>query len=486
MKTMDSTQIDNSSSVSSSHAIITNKKDLQTQFLRLQKLSRKEPITDWDTRKSQLETLETLLSKNKDKLTSAINADFGQRSEGETKFAELFSSFTSISHAKKHGESWMKTRKAPVSAVYLPARNEIEPQPLGVVGIMVPWNYPLYLAIGPMIDAITAGNRIMVKMSEAAPKFAQAFAEAIEKHFSPEMINVVVGDVDIAVAFSELPFDHLIYTGSTEVGKKVMAAAAPNLTPVTLELGGKSPVIVLDDANLESAVNRIMTGKALNAGQTCIAPDYVLLNRKYHEQFTSLAKKWMQKHYPKITTNKDYTHIINSTQFVRVQKYLDEIPKENVHHTTEVKPDINSRLMPPIIVTEPTLDSALMQNEIFAPVLPLIHYEELDEAIAFINERPRPLALYIFGNSEKDIKRIRSHTVSGGVCINEIVLHALQHELPFGGVGHSGIGAYHGKIGFERFSHMKPILVQPKINAMNLLQPPYGVVFNKFMSMFIK
>ena len=483
---MNSTQTETNASMKKSPTIITNKNQLQTQFLRLQKLSRKEPIIDWATRKSQLEILETLLSKNKDKLTSAINADFGQRSEGETKFAELFSSFTSISHSKKHGESWMKTRKAPISAVYLPARNEIEPQPLGVVGIMVPWNYPLYLAIGPMIDAITAGNRVMVKMSEAAPKFAQAFAEAIEQHFSPDMVNVVVGDVDIAVAFSELPFDHLLYTGSTEVGKKVMAAAAPNLTPVTLELGGKSPVIVLDNANLESAVNRIMTGKALNAGQTCIAPDYILIDRKYHEQFIKLAKKWMKKHYPKITKNKDYTHIINNAQFIRVQKYLDEIPKEDIHHTTNVKPDMDSRLMPPIIVTEPTLESALMQNEIFAPVLPLIHYGALDEAIAFINERPRPLALYVFGNSDKDIKRIRSHTVSGGVCVNEIVLHALQHELPFGGVGHSGMGAYHGKIGFERFSHMKPVLVQPKVNAMSLLQPPYGMVFNKFMSMFIK
>ncbi len=224
------------------------------------------------------------MSENKYKLTQAINADFGQRSEGETKFAELFSSFTSISHAKKHGKSWMKTRKAPISAVYLPARNEIEPQPLGVVGVMVPWNYPLYLAIGPMIDALTAGNRVMVKMSEAAPQFAQAFAEAVSQYFLADMVSVVVGDVDIAVAFSQLPFDHLIYTGSTEVGKKIMAAA-PNLTHVTLELGDKSPVIVLEEADLESAVNRIMTGKTLNAGQTCIAPDYVLINRKHHAQF---------------------------------------------------------------------------------------------------------------------------------------------------------------------------------------------------------
>lgn len=485
---MNSTQpeADTSASMSKSPSIITNKEQLQTQFATLQALSRTQPILDWTTRKSQLDTLEKLLSENKYKLTQAINADFGQRSEGETKFAELFSSFTSISHAKKHGKSWMKTRKAPISAVYLPARNEIEPQPLGVVGVMVPWNYPLYLAIGPMIDALTAGNRVMVKMSEAAPQFAQAFAEAVSQYFLADMVSVVVGDVDIAVAFSQLPFDHLIYTGSTEVGKKIMAAAAPNLTPVTLELGGKSPVIVLEEADLESAVNRIMTGKTLNAGQTCIAPDYVLINRKHHAQFIALAKQWMRKHYPSITTNKDYTHIINNAQFNRVRKYLDKIPEENIHHTTDVQPDIDSRLMPPVIVTEPAADSELMQNEIFAPILPLIHYSELDEAITFINERPRTLTLYVFGDSDEDIKYIRAYTVSGGVCVNEIVLHALQHELPFGGVGHSGMGSYHGKIGFERFSHMKPVLIQPKMNAMNLLQPPYGIVFNKFMSMFIK
>ncbi|MEK6219046.1 coniferyl aldehyde dehydrogenase [Psychrobacter sp.] len=475
-----------SSLMSNSSSIITNREQLQTQFSTLQTLSRTKPILDWPTRKSQLDTLELLLSENKEKLTQAINADFGQRSEGETKFAELFSSFTGISHAKKHGKSWMKTRKAPVSAVYLPARNEIEPQPLGVVGIMVPWNYPLYLAIGPMIDALTAGNRVMVKMSEAAPQFAQAFAEAMSQYFSADMVSVVVGDIDIAVAFSQLPFDHLIYTGSTEVGKKIMAAAAPNLTPVTLELGGKSPVVVLEDANLERAVNRIMTGKTLNAGQTCIAPDYVLIDRKHHAQFVTLAKQWMRKHYPNIMTNEDYTHIIDNVQFNRVQGYLAKISEDNIHHTTDVRPDIDSRFMPPVIVTEPATDSELMQNEIFAPVLPLIHYSELDEAITFINERPRPLALYVFGESDEDIKRIRSYTVSGGVCVNEIVLHALQHELPFGGVGHSGMGSYHGKSGFERFSHMKPVLVQPKMNAMNLLQPPYGFVFNKFMSMFIK
>ena len=259
-------------SADESLSIVKSIDDMQAQFARLQKLSRTQPINDWATRENQLDNLEVMLSDNQALLAKAISADFGYRSESETQFAELFPSFTGISHAKKHGKKWMKPQRVSISALYMPAHNEIQPQPLGVVGIMVPWNYPLFLAVGPMIDALAAGNRIMIKMSEAAPQFAQTFAETVSRYFSPDMVSVVLGEVDIAEAFSKLPFDHLLYTGSTAVGKKVMAAAAPNLTPVTLELGGKSPVIVLEGANLENAVNRVMMGKTLNAGQTCIAP----------------------------------------------------------------------------------------------------------------------------------------------------------------------------------------------------------------------
>ncbi|MGO2121172.1 aldehyde dehydrogenase family protein, partial [Psychrobacter sp.] len=323
---------------------------MQSQFAHLQALSRTQPINDWATRETQLDNLEVMLSDNQIGFTEAINADFGYRSESETQFAELFPSFTGISHAKKHGKKWMKTQRAPISALYMPAHNEIQPQPLGVVGIMVPWNYPLFLAVGPLIDALTAGNRVMIKMSEAAPQFAQAFADAIARYFSPDMVCVVLGKVDIAAAFSSLPFDHLLYTGSTTVGKKVMAAAAPNLTPVTLELGGKSPVMVLDGANLETVVNRVMMGKTLNAGQTCIAPDYVLIQRKYHEQFISLAKEWMEKHYPNIENNPDYSRMINVQQFKRVKDYLDALSGDEIRQLTAVEANIETRLMPPIIV----------------------------------------------------------------------------------------------------------------------------------------
>ena len=460
--------------------------EMKAQFARLQMLSRTQPINDWGTRTTQLDNLEVMLSDNQESFAKAISADFGYRSQSETQFAELFPSFTGISHAKKHGKKWMQAHRAPISALYMPAHNEIQPQPLGVVGIMVPWNYPLFLAIGPMIDALTAGNRIMVKMSEAAPQFAQTFADAIARYFSPDMICVVLGEVEIAAAFSELPFDHLLYTGSTAVGKKVMAAAAPNLTPVTLELGGKSPVIVLDDTNLESVVNRVMMGKTLNAGQTCIAPDYVLIQRQYHDQFIQLAKEWMTKHYPNIEENPDYSRIINGEQFKRVNGYLDALTGGEVHALTGAEPNIETRLMPPVIVSEPAPDSDLMQNEIFAPILPLMHYETLDDAIYFVNSRPRPLALYVFSDNYSSIENVRNNTVSGGLCINEVLIHVAQHDLPFGDVGDSGTGAYHGKAGFERLSHMKPVFVQTKLNGLNLLLPPYGGLFKKAMALFLK
>ena len=466
--------------------IIKSVADMQAQFSRLQKLSRTQPINDWATRENQLDNLEVMLSDNQELLAKAISADFGYRSESETQFAELFPSFTGISHAKKNGKKWMKPQRVSISALYMPAHNEIQPQPLGVVGIMVPWNYPLFLAVGPMIDALVAGNRIMIKMSEAAPQFAQTFAETISRYFSPDMVSVVIGEVEIAEAFSKLPFDHLLYTGSTAVGKKVMAAAAPNLTPVTLELGGKSPVVILEGANLENAVNRVMMGKTLNAGQTCIAPDYVLLQRQYHAEFIGLAKEWMEKHYPNIADNPDYSHIINGAQFKRVQGYLDGLAGDEVHPLTDTDANIDSRLMPPVIVSEPAPDSDVMQNEIFAPILPLMHYDSLDDAIRFINERPRPLALYVFGDNNSEIDQVRNNTVSGGLCINEVIMHVAQHDLPFGGVGHSGTGAYHGKAGFERLSHMKPVFVQSKLNGLNILLPPYGGLFKKAMALFLK
>lgn len=469
-----------------SQSIITTKEDMLAQFELMRNLTRKQPILDWSDRESLLDALENMLKENKERFAEAIKQDFGHRSKDETSLAEIFPSLHGIAYAKKHGKSWMKTRRAGIYSLYRPAHNEIQPQPLGLVGVMVPWNYPLFLSVGPIIDAITAGNRVMVKMSESAPKFASVFADAVSNYFSADVISVVLGEVDIASAFSEMPFDHLLYTGSTNVGKKIMAAAAPNLTPVTLELGGKSPVIVLDDADLENVVNRVMMGKTINAGQTCIAPDYVLINEALHSKFIKLAKEWVNTHYPTIDNNDDYTHIINESQFKRIQGYLDKLPKEKVVPLTGVKADEKSRLMPPVIVANPDPESDVMQNEIFGPVLPLVHVSGLRDAVEFVNNRHRPLALYVFGESNEDIDYVRNHTVSGGVSVNEVIMHVAQSELPFGGVGHSGMGAYHGKHGFERLSHMKPVFVQSKLNAMNIMLPPYSKLFKKGLSFLMK
>lgn len=467
---------------------ITRVAALEKQFALMQSLSREAPMTDWQQRLGHLDALERMLSAYKDRFAEAVDADFGHRSVHETQFAEMFPCFQGIKHAKKHGKGWMKTRRVGISALFMPAHNEIQPQPLGVVGVIVPWNYPLYLSIGPMIDALTAGNRLLIKMSEAAPRFAQVFANAVAEYFDPDVVSVALGEVEMAERFSQLPFDHLLYTGSTAVGRKVMAAAAPNLTPVTLELGGKSPVIVLDDANLENTVNRIMMGKLINAGQTCIAPDYVLLKKSLHDEFIQLATQWVAEHYPNLPSNEDYSRIINARQFQRLQGYLDELRVSNtamselINHTAEAQ----TRLLPPVIVSDPPLDSGIMTEEIFGPLLPLVSVDNLDEAIQFVNDRERPLALYVFGHNSREIDKVRKLTVSGGVCVNETLLHVAQHELPFGGVGPSGMGAYHGQAGFERFSHMKPVFVQSKLNGAGLLLPPYGDFMNKAMSWLLK
>lgn len=459
---------------------------LNQQFEVLYRHSRENPMPSWAQRLENLNKLEKLLTDHQKSFIQAICQDFGHRSHQETQIAELFPCFQALKYAKKRGKSWMKVQKSMASIFYFPAHNEKQPQPLGVVGIIVPWNYPLYLSIAPMIDALTAGNRLMVKMSEHAPHFAQAFAQAISSVFTDDTICIITGDVKISQAFCKLPFDHLLYTGSTQVGKKVMSMAADNLTPVTLELGGKSPTIILDDADLEHAVNRTMMGKTLNAGQTCIAPDYVLLHRKHHQKFVQLAKSWVQAHYPDIANNSDYTHLINQQQFSRVQRYLQEQPADKIYPLSETTANHTTRLMPPVIVLEPDLNSQLMQNELFAPILPIIHIDHHQDAIQFINQRPRPLACYVFGKNKKTIKHIRQHTTSGGMCINQTLMHIAQHDLPFGGIGHSGIGAYHGRTGFERFSHIKPVFVQSKLNGLNLLLPPYGKLVDNMMKWFLR
>jgi coniferyl-aldehyde dehydrogenase len=345
-----------------------------------------------------------------------------------------------------------------------------------VVGIIVPWNYPLFLAVGPLVAALAAGNRAMVKLSEYTPAFAQLFRDAVTRTFSPEELAVITGGPDVAAQFTRLPFNHLLFTGSTTVGRKVMEAAAANLTPVTLELGGKSPTVVAPGYPLDKAARRVLAGKLLNAGQTCIAPDYVLVHRSELRPFVEAMRHQARRMYPAGLADPDYCSIINPRQYGRLVAYLDEARRAGV----EIVPlfagapqdDGRHRLAPAALVA-PDRELAVMRDEIFGPLLPVLPYDEVDEAIAFVKGRPSPLALYWFDEDRERAERALRETHAGGVCVNETLVHVVQEELPFGGVGPSGMGHYHGRWGFDTFSKLTPVFRQAPFNGMNLLMPPY-------------
>ncbi|MFB2531965.1 coniferyl aldehyde dehydrogenase [Paracoccus sp. p3-h83] len=462
--------------------------DLRARFDRMMAAARANPSTPWDLREKRLKALLALVTDHEGAIAKVISEDFGQRARAETNLAEIFPTITGIRHALRHGKRWMRPRRAPISILFRPASNQILPQPLGLVGIVAPWNYPLFLITGPLTSAFVAGNRAMVKASESVPRFADWLAATAPRYFDEDDLAIITGGPDVAQAFGALPFDHLLFTGSTQIGRQVMAAAAPNLTPVTLELGGKSPVIITDTADLDHAVARIMTGKLLNAGQTCVAPDYVLIPRPMMDDFIARSKAWVAKHYPKIAKSADYTRIINDRQFSRLTGLLDQANDSGavLHPLTDAHPDAASRLLPPVIVTGAAMDGDLMQQEIFGPILPVIPTDGLPQAIATINARPRPLALYVFARDLDQIAAVQSGTVAGGVCINETIMHVAQDDLPFGGIGDSGMGAYHGQAGFDTFSHLKPVFHQARWNGLGLLAPPYGPRFKSMMRLIRK
>ena len=447
----------------------------------------RKPSLAW--RRTQLLRLESLLKDNIDEICAAISADFGHRSHHETRLLELFPAIAAIKYARDHVHRWMAPKRSWASMWFLPARNEIRPQPLGVIGIIVPWNYPILLAVAPLVGALAAGNRAFIKMSEFTPRTGKLFATLIKTYFSGGEVLVVNGATDVAQAFSKLPFDHLLFTGSTAVGKLVMRAAAERLTPVTLELGGKSPAIVGPDADMNYAVSRIMFGKCLNAGQTCIAPDYVLLPRGKESEFIDAARRFVSTHYPTLASNPDYTALVNERHLARLHGYLDDAraagatiyPLNNGGENLA-----GSQKLAPTIVTGATGDCRLLQEEIFGPILPLIPYDTLDSAITYINARPRPLALYYFGHERRQIDQVVDETVTGGVSINETLLHISQEDLPFGGVGPSGMGAYHGKVGFDTFSKSKPIFYQSRFNGLAMFQPPFGKRFEALIKFLLK
>jgi acyl-CoA reductase-like NAD-dependent aldehyde dehydrogenase len=462
---------------------------LELRFTRMQSAARRVPVASWALRIQRLTTLRRLLKDNAEAIADAVRCDFGHRSLAETRLLELFPSYEAIRHARRHLHSWMRPQRRGVSLWFQPGRAEVRFQPLGVVGIIVPWNYPIYLAIGPLVAALAAGNRALVKMSEFTPATARLFAGLIASSFADDEVSVVEGDASVAHAFSQLPFDHLLFTGSTPVGHHVMRAAADNLTPVTLELGGKSPAIIGPDADFEKAVERIVVGKCLNAGQTCIAPDYVLLPAGKEVDFVAAARRVVAQCYPDLGTTPDYTSIINERHYQRLNGYVDEARAHGAE-IIELAPGLaanaSTRRLSPYLLFKVDESLRIMQDEIFGPLLPVLPYRDLDEAIAYVNARPRPLALYYFDRDRSNITRVLDHTIAGGVTINDTLLHIAQDDLPFGGVGPSGMGCYHGFEGFQTFSARKSVFRQSRLNGMGLFKPPYGKLFERLIGVLLR
>ncbi|WP_137937405.1 coniferyl aldehyde dehydrogenase [Chitinivorax sp. B] len=461
----------------SPHASAVQLERLHTLFDKQQQAFRRERFPKAATRRAYLYKLEKALLDNMEQLVSAVNADFGTRSSVETRFMELFPSVSEVKEARRHVASWMKPRRAGVSLWFMPATNQVVPQPLGVVGVIVPWNYPIFLAIGPLAAALAAGNRVMIKVSESTPHTGEALANILGQHFDEDHVAVINGGADVAQAFSAKSFDHLLFTGSTNVGRHVMRAAADNLTPVTLELGGKSPTLISPDYPIATAAERIMWGKAVNAGQTCVAPDYLMVPARKEQEFVEMAKRAVAKFFPTLAKNDDYTAIIDSRHYQRLMSYLEDAKAKGAT-LVELNP-ANESLegtgkIAPTLVLNPTPDMLVMQQEIFGPVFPVMTYRDMQEAIVYINDHPRPLALYYFDQDNARIRKILTETISGGVSINDVVIHVGQGDLPFGGVGSSGMGHYHGKYGFDTFSKLKGVLRQSRLNTVWMLYPPYG------------
>jgi len=421
-------------------------------------------------RRANLKRLLGALLVHQDELATAIDHDFGGRSRDEVLFSEIYVAVNAIRHARRHVADWMATRKRPIGWPLQPATAFVLPQPLGVVGIIVPWNYPIFLSIAPLAGALAAGNRVMLKPSEYTGETSALLTRMIAGVFSPDLVSVVTGDATVGRAFAALPFDHLLVTGATAVGRDVMRAAAENLTPVTLELGGKSPAIIAPDADVERAASDIVYGKLLNSGQTCIAPDYVLIPGTSLRAFVDALRKAVERYYP----GAQYTSIINDRHYHRLRGYLQEAQARGVEAIPLGSTPDGVRTLPPTLLIDPPDDLAVMRDEVFGPILPLKTYHSLDEAIAYVNGHPRPLALYLFAHDRRTIDRVLTRTVSGGVCINDTLLHIAAEDLPFGGVGPSGMGHYHGLEGFDTFSKLKPVFRRHGLGLGRMLRPPHS------------
>ena len=452
--------------------------DLQrTDFLQ-------EGAVAFKTRFDRLERAIDLLKSNESRLIDAMSTDFGHRSMHQSLFTDIAGSIGPLRIAQKQLKDWMRPEKrkaGPFPLNLLGAKARVEFQPLGVVGLISPWNFPVNLTFSPLAGIVSAGNRCMIKPSEYTPATSEAMAEIFPTAFDQTEIAVITGGPETGANFSSLPFDHLLFTGATSIAYHVMRAAAENLVPVTLELGGKSPVVIGRSADLQKTTDSIMTGKLLNAGQICLAPDYVFLPEESVEEFVEASERSVSRMYPTLLDNPDYTSVINEQHFDRLTGYVNEA-RERGTRIVKINPaneDFSQQphhKMPPTLVIDPPDDLKVMEDEIFGPVLPIKSYRNVGDTIQEINNRPRPLGLYYYGRDSQEEERVLSSTTSGGVTVNDVVMHVAQEDLPFGGIGASGTGSYHGIDGFRRFSHAKAIFTQSRLNVAELagLRPPYG------------
>ena len=446
-------------------------------------------------RKDRLMRAKALLLDNRDALARAVSDDFGHRSTEQTMLTDIMASVGPLNHAAKHLGAWMarEKRKLDFPLGLLGAKAWVEYQPKGVVGVVAPWNFPINLTFGPLAGVLAAGNRAMVKPSEFTPATSELLAELAAKYFDAAELAFVTGGPEVGKAFTELPFDHMIFTGATSIGRHVMRAAAENLVPLTLELGGKSPTIVGRSANIAQATDRVATGKMMNAGQICLAPDYMLVPEEQEGEVVEGLKASAARLYPTLLSNPDYTSVVNGRHRERLESYLADAREKGaeiivVNPANEDFSAQNTHKMPLHIVRKVSDDMKIMQEEIFGPLLPVMTYKKLDEAVDYINRRDRPLGLYYFGEDAGEQRRVLDRTISGGVTVNDVIMHISSEDLPFGGVGPSGMGSYHGHDGFKTFSHAKAVYKQPKLDIAKLagFKPPYGATTQKTLRQRLK
>ena len=469
-----------------SRSFETIENEAQRVFALQREAYGRHPYPSYDERIANLRKLDRLLVEHAPAIAEAITADFGHRAFEETMAAEVFTSVDGIRSTMKHLRKWMAPQKRDVSILFATGRNRVIPMPKGVVGIVAPWNYPLFLTMSPLTSVLAAGNRAMIKMASNSQNLCRLLADKFREVFPEDMVAILPGVR--AQDFSTLPYDHLIFTGSADAGRNVMRAAAENLTPVTLELGGKSPTILCDDYDVNEAASRILYAKYLNAGQTCLAPDYVMVPESRRDAFVEAAKRIMPERYPD-PDSPQYTSVIDDKSYKRLRATLDDARQKGA----EVVPLVPSatfndqlRKIPPHMILNVNDDMVVMQNEIFGPLLPVKTYQSLDEVIDYVNSKDRPLGFYVFTNDKAKEDKLLDSTISGGVTINNCMLHVAQHDLPFGGVGASGMGQYHGYEGFLEFSKLRPVFKAPRLPILDIFYPPYTGKHRKILDLLIR